>query len=60
MGLWIMYYFFNLSQGLQKRDLKIDSVLQVFKHFSSVQLLGCVGPFSDPMNRSTPDLPVHH
>ena len=27
--------------------------------FSSVQSLGCVR-LCDPMNRSTPDLPVHH
>ena len=41
MGLWIMCYFFNLSQGLQKCDLKIDSVLQVFEtlQFSSVAQL---------------------
>ena len=31
-------------------------------HFSSVQLLSCVRLFAtcDPMNRSTPGLPVHH
>ena len=28
--------------------------------FSSVQLLSCVRLFCDPMNRSTPGLPVHH
>ena len=31
MGLWIVCYFFNLSQRLQKCDLKVDSVLQVFE-----------------------------
>ena len=30
------------------------------KCFSSVQLLSCVLTFCDPMNRSTPGLPVHH
>ena len=31
-----------------------------YSQFSSVQSLSCVWLFCDPMNRSTPDLPVHH
>ena len=30
------------------------------KVFSSVQSLSCVPTLHDPMNRSTPGLPVHH
>ena len=42
------------TEELYKRDLQFSSV-----QFSSVQLLSCP-TLCDPMNRSTPLLPVHH
>ena len=46
-------------QLMLARSIEIMHIKNIENQFSSVQLLNCVR-LCDPMNRSTPGLPVHH
>ena len=54
-----LYYF--LTKRTQDTCIFIpNTVITHFSHFSSVQLLSRVWLLCDPMNHSTPSLPVYH